>query len=134
MRFSKFKYEELKVIRARANAHDAEFRRKARIALLRLSPAARTIAQFDGLVGGTADFVDMRKATAANGQARTLLRKRLIKAVRRVWRTTRSIEFYFGTIIHADWHTKSCDTVLNLADMQDRVRTRFAYANSRVAS
>lgn len=122
MGFSSFKAERLVSILARSERYDAEYRRKARVAFERLNPGQRLLPQFDGLVGASTGEVNMREATAADDRARTALRKRLVGLVRHLHRRNPQYAFYFGTVIRADWHTDSHATLINLVDMQDRMR------------
>jgi hypothetical protein len=122
MRFSTFKAEKRNSILARSEVYDSGYRGKARVAFIRLVPTSRLLQQFDHLVGASADYIDMLEATAANGRARSALRMRVVQLVARLRRRHPTYAFYFGTVIHADWNTNSSDTVIDLADMHDRMR------------
>jgi hypothetical protein len=122
MGFSRYKNEKMNFITARMQNNDVEYRRKAAVALRQLRPSKRLIRAFDELAGDNADWVDVRSALASNGRARTTLRKRVVRTIKRLCERQPELEFIFGSIIHEPWATTSDNTHLDLADMQQRTR------------
>lgn len=122
MGFSTHKHEKRSFIVARMENNDRMYRFKAKVALIRLQTSSRIRTSYDQLVDSNEDWIDMRAALASNGPARTALRKRVVRAIRRLARRNSELDFIFGSMIHAPWTTKSDSTRLDLADMQQRTR------------
>lgn len=122
MGFSTKSCESLPYIKAARLRYDEEYQRKSRVAFNWRIPTSRIQRAFDLVVGADDARLEMRAATAANGRAKTALRKRAVRAIALKAKLEPDLDFIFGTIIHSPWNTMTDNTRIGLADLQQRSR------------